>query len=89
MKSTLSFHTALITGGAGGLGYAMAQHLISKGKKVIIVGRTESKLQEVAKTLGHDTSYYVLDTGKVADIPKVVEKVIKEHPDVDCLINNA
>lgn len=89
MKHTLDFHTAFITGGGGGLGYAMAGYLISQGKKVIIAGRTESKLQEAAKNLGHDTAYYVLDTGKVADIPGVVEKVVKEHPEVDCLINNA
>jgi len=89
MKHTLDFKHALVTGGGGGLGYAMSSWLIAHDKKVTIVGRTESKLQEAAKTLGNDTSYYVLDTGKVADIPGVVKKVLSEHADIDCVINNA
>jgi len=89
MKQTLDFKHAFVTGGGGGLGYAMASWLIAHGKKVTIVGRTESKLQEAAKTLGNDTSYYVLDTGKVADIPSVVKQVLSEHVDIDCIINNA
>jgi short-subunit dehydrogenase involved in D-alanine esterification of teichoic acids len=86
---TLSFNCALITGGGGGIGKAMAQYLISIGKQVIIVGRTEKTLAETAKELGHGTTYYTLDTGKTSEIPSFVERVVKEHPEVDCLINNA
>lgn len=56
---------------------------------MIIVGRTESNLQETAKHLGHNTAYYVLDTGNVSSIPAFVAKVTKEHPEVDCIVNNA
>jgi NADP-dependent 3-hydroxy acid dehydrogenase YdfG len=62
---TLSFTTAIVTGGGGGIGRAMAEYLLSIGKKVIIVGRTEKTLSQTAKELGHGTAYYVLDTGKV------------------------
>ncbi|KAK3938699.1 hypothetical protein QBC46DRAFT_439765 [Diplogelasinospora grovesii] len=86
--SNLSFKCALITGGGGGIGKAMAAYFISKGKKVIIAGRTESKLQESAKDIGA-AAYYVLDTGKVAEIPAFCGKITKEHPDLDCLVNNA
>lgn len=55
---------------------------------MIIVGRTESNLKSTAKEIGA-TAYYVLDTGKISAIPAFVEKVTKEHPDVDCIINNA
>lgn len=85
----LDFKCALITGGGGGLGYAMAEYLISQGKKIIIAGRTESKLQEAAKKLGHSTAYYVLDTGSISSIPSFAKQVIVDHPEVDCLINNA
>jgi short-subunit dehydrogenase involved in D-alanine esterification of teichoic acids len=87
--STLSFNTALITGGGGGIGYALAKHLISINKKVIIAGRTESKLKEAVQTLGNSTAYYLLDTGDIASIPEFIAKLTTEHPDVDCLINNA
>ncbi len=85
---TLDFQCALVTGGAGGLGRAMAQWLVNEGgKKVIIAGRTESKLKEAAKEL--NVPYYVLDTGDIKSIKPFAEKLIKEHPEVDCLINNA
>ncbi|KAF6766777.1 Short-chain dehydrogenase/reductase SDR [Kalmanozyma brasiliensis GHG001] len=84
----LDFECAVITGGAGGLGYAMAEYFLSLNKKVILVGRTESKLAEASKKLSN-APYYVLDTGSVKDIPAFTKKVLSEHPEVDCLINNA
>lgn len=84
----LDFKTALITGGGGGIGFGMAQWLLKRGKKVIIVGRTKSNLEEASAKLGN-CAYYVLDTGKIDEIPAFAKKVIAEHPDVDCLINNA
>lgn len=86
--STLDFKCALITGGAGGLGRAMAQTLLSMGKRVLIAGRTESNLKQTASEIGA-TAYYVLDTGKPSDIGPFVSKVTKDHPELDCLINNA
>ncbi|KAK5100171.1 hypothetical protein LTR24_000966 [Lithohypha guttulata] len=79
--------TALITGGGGGIGRAIAENFIKAGKKVIIAGRTESKLQSTAKEIGAD--YYVLDTSKVDQIPPFVERVLKDHPELNCLVNNA
>ncbi|CZS97335.1 related to oxidoreductase [Rhynchosporium graminicola] len=86
---TLAFKCALVTGGGGGIGLAMSKHLISLDIKVIIVGRTEKTLAEAAKELGNDTVYYVLDTGNIPAIQDFCQKVIQEHPEVDCLINNA
>jgi short-subunit dehydrogenase involved in D-alanine esterification of teichoic acids len=66
--STLElFNTVVVTGGGGGVGKAMAEFLISRKKRVIIVGRTESNLQATAKEIGA-TSYYVLDTGDVGSV---------------------
>ncbi|KAL0481031.1 oxidoreductase [Acrasis kona] len=86
--SALDFKVAVITGAAGGLGKAFATSLIKFGKKVIIVGRTESSLASTAKEIGA-LGYYVLDVSKFDTIPTVVNKILKDHPDVDCLINNA
>ena len=87
--ATLSFQCAVITGGSGGLGYAMAEYLLSKSKKVIIVGRTESKLKSAAQKLGKGTPYYTLDTGAISSIAPFVGRLVKDHPETDCLINNA
>jgi len=84
----VDFQCALVTGGGGGIGFAIAEYFLSQGKKIIICGRTESKLQDAAKKL-KDAPYYVLDTGDIAAIPAFIAKLTKEHPDLDCLINNA
>ncbi|KAI6080877.1 NAD(P)-binding protein [Hypoxylon rubiginosum] len=84
----MDFKCALVTGGGGGIGKAFAEYLISKGKKVIIAGRTESKLQKTAREIGA-TEYYVLDTGAISDIPAFINRITTDHPELDCLVNNA
>ncbi|KAJ3533232.1 hypothetical protein NM208_g650 [Fusarium decemcellulare] len=87
-SDSLSFKCAVITGGAGGIGRAMAGYFISKGKKVLIAGRTESKLKSTVKEIGA-AGYYVLDTGITSDILPFIKKITLDHPDLDCLVNNA
>ncbi|KAK3323329.1 short-chain dehydrogenase [Cercophora scortea] len=88
VTDSLGFQCALITGGGGGIGKALAKYLVSKGKKVLIAGRTESNLKSSVEETGA-AGYYVLDTGKVDDIPPFIAKITKEHPELDCLVNNA
>lgn len=87
-SNNLNFNCALITGGGGGIGRAMAEYFISKGKKVIIAGRTESHLASTQKEI-NCAGYYVLDTGNIGKIPLFISNITKEHPDLDCLVNNA
>jgi short-subunit dehydrogenase involved in D-alanine esterification of teichoic acids len=86
--STLSFKCALVTGGGGGLGRAMAEALIAMGKSVIIAGRTEASLKQTAAEIGA-TDYFVLDVSKISAISGFVKDVVSKHPELDCLINNA
>ncbi|RAK75322.1 putative short-chain dehydrogenases/reductase [Aspergillus fijiensis CBS 313.89] len=86
--SNLTFNCALITGGGGGLGKAIASYLLRKGKKVIIAGRTEQTLRQTAQEIGA-TDYFVLDTGVVSQIPAFIRTLTARYPEVDCLINNA
>ncbi|KAJ9620498.1 hypothetical protein H2203_007704 [Taxawa tesnikishii (nom. ined.)] len=84
----LDFQCALVTGGGGGIGKAISQYFISQGKKVIIAGRTESTLQATSKEIGA-TAYYHLDTGDIDSLPAFIKKITSEHPELDCLVNNA
>lgn len=92
---SLDFKCALVTGGAGGIGRAITEYFLTLYKNVVIVGRTESKLQKAVeemkanKELRGEVSYYVLDTGDLSAIPGFIKKLTSEHPDVDCLVNNA
>ena len=87
-KSKLPFSCALVTGGAGGIGKAIATYFICQGKKVIIAGRTESKLKETAHEIGA-AGYYLLDTGDIAHISAFVDTITADYPELDCLVNNA
>ncbi|KAK3636516.1 hypothetical protein LTR56_014142 [Elasticomyces elasticus] len=85
----LDFKCALITGGGGGIGLAFAKHFLSQGKKVIICGRTESKLRDASKSSLQDCPYYTLDTGDLSAIPELIKMITEAHPELDCLVNNA
>ncbi|OTA86913.1 hypothetical protein M434DRAFT_399718 [Hypoxylon sp. CO27-5] len=87
-SENLAFNCALVTGGGGGIGKALSQYFIARGKKVIIAGRTESKLQKTAKEIGA-AGYYVLDTGLISDIPAFISRITADYPELDCLVNNA
>lgn len=86
--STLSFKCALITGGGGGLGRAMAEALIAMGKSVIIAGRTEAGLKKTAAEIGAK-AYFVLDVSNIPSISGFVKDIVSQHPELDCIINNA
>src|ERR1700748_1716233 len=84
----LSHHKILITGGASGIGLAMAARSLRKNNKVIIGGRRKDALQEAATQLpGLITRQSDLETP--AEREALFAWVMKEHPDLTVLVNNA
>ncbi len=77
---------ALITGGADGLGFALAEKLLEKGAEVIICGRSAEKLEEASKKLNNAKLKTV-----VCDVsePKSVAAMAASVGDVGILLNNA
>ncbi|KNC98466.1 uncharacterized protein SPPG_06167 [Spizellomyces punctatus DAOM BR117] len=84
---SFSWTTVLVTGGGGGLGRALAAYFLKNNKKVIIAGRTESKLQSTARELGCE--YLVVDVGAVEGLQRFTEEAIKKFPDLDAVVANA
>jgi short-subunit dehydrogenase len=80
--------TALITGGAGGIGRALARQLAAKGYGLVLSGSNEAALQDAAAALGGGTRVVVADLTDVADVERVAE-FIKAEPGLDLLVNNA
>ncbi|MCD1117614.1 SDR family oxidoreductase [Chryseobacterium turcicum] len=80
--------TVLITGGGSGIGFAIAENLIAKGNKVIIVGRTESKLKAAAESLP-GVAAIRCDVSNESDVQHLVNRVTTEFPELSVLINNA
>lgn len=68
--------TALVTGGAGGIGFAIAKRLSEAGCSVVIMARNEEKLKKASEQIG--CKYRVLDISKVPDIKKVVSEIYQD-----------
>lgn len=68
--------TALVTGGAGGIGFAIAKRLSEAGCSVIILARNEEKLKKASEQIG--CKYRVLDITKISDIKRVISEVYRD-----------
>jgi NAD(P)-dependent dehydrogenase (short-subunit alcohol dehydrogenase family) len=89
MLFSLKNKTALITGGGGGIGYAIAQSMLAAGATVIITGRREDALKEAVKALGKKAHYIVNDVTDLPTLPDLVDRIEKKHGSIDILVNNA
>jgi NAD(P)-dependent dehydrogenase (short-subunit alcohol dehydrogenase family) len=77
--------TGIITGGATGIGFAIAKELSRLGARVIIASRKEENLKKAVEELGERAQYHVLD---VRDA-EAVEAMAAKFGAVDFLVNNA
>ena len=85
---------ALITGGSGGIGLAMAESFIKSGAKVIIAGTNEEKLRSCCEKIGGgglNLSYIVIDVKDVQTMPEKVRTAAAIFPEnrIDILVNSA
>ena len=85
--------TAIITGGAGGIGFGIAQRLAADGFNIAIFDiKEESDISEKLAGLeaaGSDTMYFRGDIAKVEACRAFVEKVIEKYRKIDVLVNNS
>ncbi|MDO7907903.1 SDR family NAD(P)-dependent oxidoreductase [Paenibacillus sp. JX-17] len=84
----VSGNTVLITGGASGIGLALAERFVNEGSTVIICGRREAKLQE-AKEAVPALHTRVCDVSDPEQRIALVDEVTGTFPDLNVLVNNA
>ena len=84
----LSENTILITGGANGIGLALAQRLSERVNRVIICGRSESSLQD-AQAQVPALITRVCDIADTESRQSMVAWLKAEHPSLNILVNNA
>jgi len=77
---------AVITGGAAGLGFAIAQRMLASGATVTLWDRDEVALAGAAKALGAGVATVQVD---VTRHDSVVQAVAQTAPKVDALVNSA
>ena len=81
-------NTILITGGSAGIGRGLAEALHAEGNKIIIAGRRENVLRETAAA-SPGMDFAVLDVENAEAIRSFAVQVVKDHPALNVLINNA
>ena len=92
LHDTVKGRTVMITGASSGIGQATALKIGEAGGTLLLVARTQAKLQEVAEEvdqLGGVAYVHPCDLSEPADIDRMAAEVLERHGHVDVLVNNA
>src|SRR3546814_6886731 len=88
-KIDLRDQTAVITGGAQGLGFAMAHRILQSGAKVSLWDRDGAVLEQAVAALGQGASSKVVDITDLDGLSRVHAEVEAELGPVSILVNSA
>lgn len=89
---SLEGKVALVTGGAYGIGFAMAEALAQAGAKIAFNCRSQKHLDDALadyKAKGIDAKGYICDVTDEEAVKVLVEQIEKELGVIDILVNNA
>jgi uncharacterized oxidoreductase len=81
-------NTILITGGATGIGFALAEAFVKAGNKVLICGRREAKLQEAKRKLPQIQTRRC-DLSRKEERESLCDWARDNHKELNILVNNA
>jgi short-subunit dehydrogenase len=85
--------TALVTGASGGIGLALAKELAKNGHDLVLVARTEDKLERIAAEVrsSYDRKVTVIakDLTHSAAPEELYQALIAQNIEIDILVNNA
>lgn len=83
---------AVVVGGSGGIGAALAQGLAESGARVAVVSTSRAKAEAVVAGLvrdGHEASGYQCDVTKTEEVAAAAAAVVARYSQVDVLVNCA
>ena len=80
---------AVVTGGNGGIGYAIAAGLAEAGARVVIAGRDAAKNARAVAELGGLASALTVDIGQPESCTAMIDAVLSHCGKLDILVNNA
>jgi NAD(P)-dependent dehydrogenase (short-subunit alcohol dehydrogenase family) len=92
LRQTVANKIVLVTGASFGLGEATAKQMAAAGAIVLMVARTQEKLDAIAaeiRAAGGTVYSYAADLSDIPQVEALVAKILQEHGHVDVLINNA
>jgi dehydrogenase/reductase SDR family protein 4 len=85
--SILKDKVAIVTGASRGIGRSIAEVFVREGAQVVICGRKQETLDQVAKEIG--AKAVACHVGRSADIEALVASTTREFGHIDILVNNA
>lgn len=80
---------AAITGGATGLGYAIAQRLLASGGSVTLWDRNGEAAAQAARTLGPKATAVQVDVAQQESVVRAVQATLAQSDAIDALVNCA
>lgn len=82
---------AIVTGGARGIGYAIARRFLEEGARVVIADIDDSRGAQAVEELSvlGPVRYSECDVGERLDVRNTVAAAIDAYGDIDILVNNA
>ncbi|KAF7121979.1 hypothetical protein CNMCM5793_009533 [Aspergillus hiratsukae] len=88
---SLTGKTCLVTGGAGGLGKAIASHFLAAGANVVICDVNEDRLQQTSAELGETGRLKAIkaDITSASAVQTLFDEIIADFEKLDILVNNA
>ena len=85
----LDGRTAIITGGASGIGAASARLFVEEGARVLIADMRPEPGEALASELGERAAFLQVDVTREADVAGAVAQVLDRWGRLDCVFNNA
>jgi 2-dehydro-3-deoxy-L-rhamnonate dehydrogenase (NAD+) len=89
MSTSLASKTALVTGAARGIGFAIASRLAADGARVAVLDLDAAAAEAAAKKIGGATLWLAADVTKTAEVEGAVGKVVDAWGRLDIIVNNA
>ena len=81
----MTWRVVLITGGAGGMGRAIARRFLDDGDVVVLADRADGSLSDAQAELG-DISVVRADVASVDDCVRMVAETVRRHGRLDVLV---
>lgn len=89
MTNRLGGKVALVTGGAGGMGYAHARAIVAEGGSVVIADVDDARGAKIAAELGPEAMYVHLDVTSTDEWTDAVAVTKATFGKLNVLVNNA
>lgn len=86
---SLKGRTAVITGGATGLGLAITECMIGAGAKAVVLGRNAAEAERTLAPFGDRAVFYPYDVTDTDHAQDMADRIIKDHGPVSILVNTA